>query len=302
MSSRGPTPSLLKVALMALIPIAFVAIIAVFMSLQTVPAGHVGVEKGWAGDTTGEELEPGTHFVAPWHSVQNVECRPRTYTMAHQIEEGEVQRDDAVVVQSINGTTHQVDVTIRYTIDCSEGQAAAFVDEWKTVDQMEQRLVRPDARSDIRDEGSNIAFDTIYKKPGRERLANTAETTLNENFADEPVQLQAVKVRDVSIPEQLQTKMEDKEEAKVAIEEKQHEVQVEEEEAERKRIEAEADAEVIQIKGEALAENELVLQQRYIEALENGETVYVVPDDGGTPVMLQPNQNSDSEPEGPSEE
>lgn len=286
-----------KIALMALIPIAIVAIIALIMSISTVPAGHAGVEKGWAGDTTGNELEPGTHLVNPLHSVQDVECRPRTYTMAHQVKEGEVQRNDAVRVQSVNGTNHDVDVTIRYNIDCSDGGATAFVERWNTEEQMEKRLIRPDARSDIRDEGSNIASDTIYKKPGRERLAETAEATIHSNFETEPVELQAVKVRDVSIPDDLQTKLEDKEEAKIAVEEKKHEVQVEREEAKRKQIEANADAEVIRIKGEALKENELVLKQRYIEALENGETIYVVPDDGGTPVMLQADNNGNSSAE-----
>lgn len=298
MSSRGNDPDINiswgKVAFLALIPIAILALVGTVMAMQTVPAGHVGVEKGWAGDTTGNELEPGTHFINPVHSVQNVECRPRTYTMAHVKTEGEENRDDAVRVQSINGTTHNVDVTIRYSIDCSDGAPTRFVDRWDNEEQMEQRLIRPDARSDLRDEASSINSLDIYKKQGRERLAHTAEQTIHSNFEDEDVNLQAVKVRDVSIPPEMQTALEQKEEAKIRIETKQNEIKVEKKEAERKRIEAEADADVIQIKGEALSENEIVLKQEYIDALRNGETIYVVPDNGGTPVLLEASQNGNT--------
>lgn len=301
-SNRGQSASWVSIAFMALIPIAIVGLIVAFMSISTVPAGHVGVEKGWAGDTTGNELEPGTHFVNPLHSVQNVECRPRTYTMAHQTKEGEVKRNDAIVVQSVNGTTHNVDVTIRYHVDCSEGGPTAFVDRWKDVEKLEKDLIRPDARSDIRDEGSDIPSLVIYKKKGRERLADTAEGTVHGNFEDEPVGLDAVKIRDVTIPDDMASHLEDKEEAKIAIETKQNEVEVERKEAQRKEIEAKADAEVIRIKGEALKDNEIVLQQEYIDALRNGETIYVVPNDGGTPIMLQADKggNSTAAPESPS--
>jgi hypothetical protein len=46
-------------------------------------------------------------------------------------------------------------------------------------------------------------------------------------------------------------------------------------------VQAEADAEAIEIRGEALRENQVVLQQRYIEALKEGETIYVPTESGG---------------------
>lgn len=301
--NNDPKPGLLAKGLFILIPLIVLGGIAVVLSMQTVPAGHVGVEKGWAGDTTGNELEPGTHFINPLHGVQNVECRPRTYTMAHVKDEGEVQRDDAVGVQSVNGTSHNVDVTIRYNVDCSDGAPTAFVNRWGDEDLMEDKLIRPDARSDIRDEASNIPFDTIYKKPGRELLAQTADSTIRSNFEDESVQLMAVKIRDVSIPENLQERLRDKEAAKVEVEKKEHEIKVEKREAERKRIEAEADADVTEIRGEALRNNPIVLQQDKINAYDEG-TVFVVPENSSTPVLLQANrdnQNSTvaSSPDGP---
>lgn len=292
--SRSPDDievSWAKVGMLALVPVALVLIVTLVLAVQTVPAGHTGVEKGWAGDTTGQTFEPGTHFIVPWHSVQKVECRPRTYTMADMQGEGKKsQKQDAVVVDSVNGTVHRVDVTIRYTVNCE--QAVEFVDRWDSESQLEHRLIRPDARSDIRDRGAAIESDTIYKQPGREALSETASQTINSNFEDEPVQLQAVKIREVTIPKGLRTALSEKEQAKVDIEKKEHEVKQEQKEAERKRIEARADANVTRIRGEALANNPIVLKQQYIDALRNGETVYVVPDDGSTPVFLQAEGNA----------
>ena len=55
----------------------------------------------------------------------------------------------------------------------------------------------------------------------------------------------------------------------------------EEARAEQKIVQARADAEAITIRGEALKQNEIVLQQRYIEALKEGETIYVPTESGG---------------------
>lgn len=285
-----------RIAALAAIPVAIVLLVGAVLAIQTVPAGHVGVEKGWAGDTTGNTYEEGTHFINPLHSVDRVECRPRTYTMADTQGQGkESQRKDAVIVDSVNGTVHRVDVTIRYTVNCN--RAVEFVDRWGSESQLEHRLIRPDARSDIRDRGAAIESDTIYKQPGREALSQTAAETLHANFEDEPVQLQAVKIREVTIPKGLRNALSQKEQAKVEIEKKEHEIKQEQKEAERKRIEAEADAEVVRIRGEALSENPIVLKQQYIDALQNGETVYVVPDDGSTPVFLQAEAQGGNESE-----
>jgi regulator of protease activity HflC (stomatin/prohibitin superfamily) len=42
-----------------------------------------------------------------------------------------------------------------------------------------------------------------------------------------------------------------------------------------KIVQAEADAKAIEIQGEALKQNPIVLEERYIEALKEGETIYV---------------------------
>lgn len=289
--------TLLRIVALALIPIGIVVVVFLLLSINTVPAGHVGVERGFGGDVTGTVYDPGTHIVMPWKSVQEVECRQRTYTMSDSEGEGDRVRADAVVVDSVNGTSHRVDVSIRYSINCEN--ADRFVKRWNDPEQMEERLIRPDVRSDLRDEGASISTLDIFRSEGRERLSETTERTVSENFADEPVTVEAVKVREVTVPDEVRRSLEQRQQAKVEIQTRENEIEVERREAERKRVEAaadadvkeinaEADAEVIRIRSEALRENPIILQERLLQAYDRG-TVFVLPQNStGTTMLITP--------------
>ena len=254
------------------------------LAYKQVPEGHVGVTKEW-GAVTGETLGPGAHWKIPvMQGVQNVEIRPRTYTMGDTRGEGDRgQQRDAVVVQTVNGTTVRVDVTVRYRVLQDEGDA--FVIQWNNVQQMEQRLIRPTVRSELRDEAADIQTSSIYTSTGREALAVAAREVLVTEFEDEAIRLEAVQVRDVDLPDRVDQALDDKEVAKQQVQVEQEKIEQERARAEQRRVEARGEADVIETRGEALRRNPVVLRARYIEALDDG-TVYVVPSDGGTPVIL----------------
>lgn len=259
------------------------------MSYEQVGEGYIGVEQKF-GAITGNTYQPGAHLVAPWITIQSVEIRPRTYTMSDTNGEGNKKsRNDAIQVQSVNGTTHRVDVTIRYHVDPK--RADQFVTKWNNVGQAEERLIRPTVRSQMRDEASAIPTSKIYTSAGRRRLADSAKQALEDQFKGEALVLDAVQVRKVSIPTEYQKELNKREVAKAAIKRKQHEVEVEREESKRKQIAAQADARVIEIKGQALRDNPIVLQQRLIDAYGKG-TVFVT--DGNTPVIMNTGDQSGS--------
>lgn len=249
-----------------------------------VSEGHVGVHKTWGGAVTGQVHDPGVHGpIMPWESIQTVEVRPRTYTMSATAGEGQRSEADAITVKSINGSSVDVDVTVRYHI--RPGEADGFVSEWNHEDQMEQRLIRPTVRSDLRDEASNIQTSDIYTRTGRERLASTAREALREQFSGQPIQLEAVQVRNIGLPDSIDQALDEKEEAKQRVQVERERVRQEQARAEQQRVQARADADVIRIQGESLRENRIVLEQRYIDALANG-AVFVVPADGGSQMIL----------------
>jgi regulator of protease activity HflC (stomatin/prohibitin superfamily) len=259
-----------------------VSLMAGVLAYRQVPEGHAGVEKEW-GAVTGTTLDPGAHWKVPiMTTVQGVEIRPRTYTMSATEGEGEKSRADAITVKTVNGSSVDVDVTIRYRINPS--QADTFVEDWNREQQMEARLIRPTIRTVLRDEASSLqttGTDAIYTQTGRTALEEAALSALREEFEDEPITLEAVQIRNIDLPDQIDQTLDQKEQAKQQVEVEKEKVRQEEARADQKIVQAEADAEAIKIRGEALRENQVVLQQRYIEALKEGETIYVPTESGG---------------------
>lgn len=252
------------------------------LAYRQVPEGNAGVEKEW-GAVTGTTLEPGAHWKIPiMTTVQGVETRPRTYTMSATEGEGERSRADAITVKTVNGSSVDVDITIRYRINPS--QADTFVEDWNREQQMEERLIRPTIRTVLRDEASSLqttGTDAIYTQTGRAALEEAALGALRDEFEDEPITLEAVQIRNINLPDQIDQTLDQKEQAKQQVEVEKEKVRQEEARAEQKIVQAEADSEAIEIRGEALRENKVVLQQRYIEALKQAETIYVPTESGG---------------------
>lgn len=263
--------------------------IAGVLAYEQVPEGHEGVTTEW-GAVTGETLDSGAHWKIPiMQNVQAVETRPRTYTMSQSQGEGDRSEADAITVKTVNGSSVAVDVTVRYRINASE--ADTFVQDWNHENQMEARLIRPTVRSDLRDEASDIQTSDIYTREGREALTETAITSLEQEFADEPIVLEEVQIRNIDLPDSIDKRLDEKEEAKQQVQIEQERVKQEKQKAEQKRVQAQAEADVIETRGEALRENPVVLQARMIEAYDKG-TMFVT--EGGQEIIIQAPDNSTS--------
>lgn len=265
------------------------------LAYRQVPEGHEGVTKEW-GAVTGQTLDSGAHWKIPvMQSVQNVETRPRTYTMSNTAGEGDRNDADAITVKTVNGSSVNVDVTVRYRINKSE--ADDFVAEWNNEEQMEQRLIRPTVRSDLRDEASDIQTSDVYTREGRERLAETARESLAEQFSGQPIVLEAVQVRNIDLPDSIDQRLDEKEQAKQQVQIEQERVKQEEQRAEQEIIQAEADAEAVNIRAEAYEENPVMLQVDYIEAMDDG-SIFVVPEGSETPIIMDPENPESSTEDG----
>lgn len=262
---------------------------------EQVPEGNEGVKKTW-GAVNGQTLHPGAHLVVPiMDDVQNVEVRPRTYTMSQTIGEGDRNDADAITVKTINGSTVAVDITVRYRIE--QEAADTFVEEWNNEEQMEERLIRPTIRSELRDEASRLQTtgdSAIYTQGGRQSLQETANQALEEEFSDQPIVLEAVQIRNIDLPSEIDRTLDEKEQAKQQVEVERERVKQEEARAEQKRVQAQAEADVINIRGQALRENSIVLQSRLIDAYDEG-TVYLTNASGAQPLInAEPQEGSTS--------
>lgn len=244
------------------------------MAWNPVEEGEVEVVKNW-GDSTGETLEPGANTIIPFkQTTAAVKTRPQQYTMANEKLEGSEARDDSVEVLTNDGVSVDVDITIRYRVNKSE--ANVFYDEYKNVEQAETRLIRPTTQDVLRTEGGDIDTTDIYTGDGQNQMADAVQDALDKESAGSGVQIEAVQIRNINLPNSYAKAVEEKEVEKQNIEKKQNSIKVAENEAERKRVEAQGIADANEIEAESLKNNPELIQVKYINALEENEnTIYV---------------------------
>lgn len=261
-----------------LIGYAVVAVVALIvlmglLSFVTVSEGNVKVVTN-QGQVTGEVLGPGWYVLNPvTESTNTLSVRPQEYTMSATQGEGDKDRNDQVDVLTNDGLQVGIDITVRYSVNASD--ADVLYSRYRTLEQAESRLIRPSIRSELRTEAGDINTTEIYTKNGQERLREATRDVLEEEFKGTGLELQAVQIRAVDLPQQYQNSIEQKEIEQQKLAQERTRIDRAELQKERQRVEAEASAEQIRIRGEALRENPIVLQQRRVEALRNATTIYV---------------------------
>ena len=254
--------------------------IGYILMVASVDEGDRGVKKA-QGAVTGEILDPGWHFplIPFYHSVEYIETRPQTYTMSGDVHEGGVDQEDAVDFRSADQQHVGADITVRYNV--VDDEVDEFHQEWNTIDQYEQRLLRPETIDTVAREASALNATEANSDEGRGLLSDIIADELRSE-SPSYVNIQSVQVRDIHFDPAFEEALE------------QVEIAQQEADAERTRADGDADAERIRAEGEAdalrevqeaLTEENLALEQ--IRAYDEG-TVYVT--DGGTPVILDPGE------------
>ncbi|WP_049915552.1 prohibitin family protein [Haloferax mucosum] len=290
MSSDTPSPpsmtprSLTRMALIGVVALLLIAApIAGLLAWEPVEEGNVKVVKKW-GATTDTVFQPGAHLINPVsQSTVSLSVRPQSYTMSGKSTEGAQQGDDAITVLTQDGLRTDIDVTVRYRVD--SGQAVKFYRNYRTLDSAEERLIRPSIRSVLRTEAGRLPVTVIYTGEGQTQLKAAAEKELSKEFAKAGLILEAVQVRNVELPSEYAQAVEKKEITEQRRQQKQDELAVEELEAERKRIEAQGQADANRILAESLSDE--VLAQKYIEKLDETDTVYIPVGESGYPKFVR---------------
>lgn len=254
------------------------AAIAIGSTVRLVGATEIGVPVTFG--KIGTPLNAGLHFVAPWTEVNTFSSRLQQSDMSQASTEGDRTNADGVEVLSSEGGKMVLDVTVRYAIDPQQASAL-----FRTVGSMEgirERIVRPDVRSFLRDVYSRYTAEDGYATK-REAVATEAENGIKTDLAARGINVDAVKVRNITLEATLQAQITAKLEAKQAAERALIEQQKAQTEAETRRKVAETDAQaaVVAAKGQAEANSILsssltpeLLKAKEIEAItNNGNTV-----------------------------
>jgi regulator of protease activity HflC (stomatin/prohibitin superfamily) len=262
-----------------------------FMVISIAGGAVYTVDQGERGVVTRNgavigSVDEGLHFKAPIiDAVHRYDVRSQAYTMSGKSGEGSgdtgerVSRDDSIDALSSEGMELKIDATIRYHISAGEVRnlySNVATDEKGVV----EKIVRPTSRAAIRDCASNYKGLAVYSSE-RDSFQQCVNQKISGEFDEYGVELETVQIRSINLPESVIEAINEKQAAEKRIEKKEAEIEIAKKEKKKAEIEAQAEAERIRIKGEALRENPQVLQLRYIEALKEGNTIYVPAQAGG---------------------
>jgi len=258
--------------------IIFISLILILIfsnaTFLTIQSGERGVLfKRFAGGLDKEQIyKPGFHVVAPWNTMFIYEVR-------------EKQLEESMSVLSSNGLNIKLDVTVR--VNPEYDQIGDLHDEFGR-DYLNS-LVRPEIRSSVRKIIGRFNPEELYstrRDEVQELITSDLEGVLDTNY----IELQAVLIRDIVLPEKVRTAIEEKIEAEQLALKYEYILDQERKEAERRIIEAEAKAESNRILNASLTPN--ILRDKGIEATldlassQNAKVIVVGSGDDGLPLIL----------------
>ena len=259
--------------------IIFISLIVILIfsnaTFLTIQAGERGVLfKRFSGGLIKEKIyQPGFHVVAPWNTMFVYDVR-------------EKQIEESMSVLSSNGLNIKLDVTVRVNPN------------YENIGNLHEKfgreflssLVRPEIRASVRKIIGRFNPEELYSTRRDEvetQIAAVLDSPLNQNY----VEMRAVLIRDIELPEKVRSAIESKIEAEQQALKYEFILAQERKEAERRIIEAEAKAEANRILNASLTSN--ILRDKGIEAtldLANSPNskVIVVGGDGsdGLPLIL----------------
>jgi regulator of protease activity HflC (stomatin/prohibitin superfamily) len=239
-----------------------------------VQSGHRGIVfKSLSGGTSKEVLGEGLHVMPVWNSVIPYDTR------VHEMKE-------QLTVISSNGLTMVVDASIRYRPKEDE----LFELQTRIGQDYDQKLIGPVVRSEARKVFGRYQPEEIYSTR-REEIERQIYEEVLKALSGKHVVVEAVLVRDVSLPETIKTAIADKLAEEQRSQKMKFTLDKERQEAQRKQVEAEGIAKYQSIVRQGLTSE--YLQWKGIEATQalalspNTKIVVVGGGKSGLPVILQ---------------
>lgn len=269
-------PRIIFIAVVAII--AFVIISALSSSIfHTIQPGKEAIlfERFGGGVNEDKVYEQGFHIIAPWNELIEYDVRIN-------------EEFEGMSVLSKNGLT--IDIDLSYRFKPSQGSIGKLHNE--IGPNYLDNIIKPEIRSATREVIGKYLPEELYSTK-REAIQEEIEEITRNSIKEKYLELDAVLIREVALPDKLKGAIEQKlEEEQLAF---QYEFKLERErkEAERKIIEAQAKADANQILNASLTDK--ILKDKGIEAtLElsespNSKVIIIGSGEGGLPLILGDN-------------
>lgn len=266
------------------IPIGLFVISAILIGAECIYTQDVGeavVLRNFGGSLAGYTTEAGIKFKAPWQDALDWDIRNRLinfYRDADYAYDNGSYNGATVTINDSSGTKADCDVQVIYSInpDAVENLYA----DYGTQEAYVASYVSNDVRQTTRDCAGQ--FSTIQLLTDKESFAKSIQDTLTQRWADSGVVVESVSVQDIRYDQSITDAYAKAQSAQVEQQRAQNEQSTAKIEAETKKIEAQGTADSNQILAESLTDE--VLKQHFIDAINNSDTVYVVPE-GSQPII-----------------
>jgi len=224
--------------------LAVCAILCLMSVVITVPAGHVKVATLF-GKVQNENYREGLHVVNPLLTFTAFDLRQKTHK-----EKAGIPAEDKLI------TTMEVSVQYRTIGD----MAPDILRNTGTTEALIQVHMIPKLRSILREQGKGVAkSQDFFKESVQRQLQQTLQSGLSEFLAPKGLQVETVLIRDVQLPQVIQTAI---------TETKKREQEVLKQQAELERFATEQDQKVKQAESELKAAK---LEAEKIKALADAE-------------------------------
>jgi regulator of protease activity HflC (stomatin/prohibitin superfamily) len=265
--------------------LAGIALIIIGISLSCfiqIDAGQVGVKKLF-GKVQPEVLESGLNFINPLYEIEKLDVKTQNYTMSGIHDEGQKGGDDAIRVLTADGLEVTIDLTVLYRLVPSD--APRLVRETGT--DYEYKIVRPIARTKIRDNAVYYDAVALYSTR-RDEFQVRIFKSIEDEFKKRGLMLENLLVRNITLPTNVKTTIEQKIQAEQEAQKMQFVLQKEKQEADRKRIEAQGISDYQHIISESLTDRQLQYEQikAYKEMAVSQNAKIIVMGKGAGPIIL----------------
>src|ERR1700744_5745412 len=174
---RSPEPASRFAGTINKIAVAVIILGVLFASVKVIDPGKVGVQTLF-GKVQDNVLESGLHVINPLVDITTFSIQTENYTMSAKTGEGQVEGDDAIRVLSSDGLEVTIDLSVLYKVNPDK---APFIMQ-NIGTNYEDKIVRPVARTAIRDNAVNYQAVDLYSTKRQEFQARINQT-IEQNFA-----------------------------------------------------------------------------------------------------------------------
>lgn len=251
--------------------------------------GEVCILRNWGGQLAGTTESAGFHLKAPWQTIIRYDIRNNIVNLYRDSEykyDNGTATGAEVTLYDKSGAQANVDVQVIYSLD-----ADAAIDLY-TDYQKQENFVQIVAVNNVRDAARNCSgkFTTLEMLTNREKFAQAIFDKLSPEWEALGLHVSEVNVQDIRYSDEIVEAYNAAQKTEISKQNAVNEQEAEKVKIETQILKAQGEAEANKIRSESLTPE--ILQQEYIEALKNGQTIYVVPEGGSTIVIPDtPNSN-----------